>query len=147
MPPSPAGRRGALPAESLITLPLAVVDAGALAAWCGLVRCGQELHLGGAAAPRAVVTDVLALIADRHTGSAHAAMVDIFDVQRAPVTWFDDLPLAAEGLRWSERLDCTIATGLAIALALREGLPLVSFDGRLTTVEQLTFLRLPRQTQ
>ena len=128
----------------MITLALAVVDAGALAAWCGLVRCGQVLRLGGAAAPHAIVTDVLALIADRNTGTPAAAMVEIFDLQRAPVTWYADLPLASEGLRWAGQLDCSIATGLAVALARRESQPLLSFDGRLAAVTDLTVIRLPR---
>ena len=129
----------------MIELPLAVVDAGALAAWCGLVRCGQELRLDGAAAPQAIVTDVLALIADRHAGAPAAAMAEIFDLQRAPVTWYPDLSLAGEGLRWAQTLDCSIATGLAVALARREAQPLLSFDARLTAVSDLTFVRLPRQ--
>ena len=72
-------------------------------------------------------------------------MADIFDMQRAPVTWYPDLPLAGEGLRWAEQLDCTVATGLAIALARRESQPLLSLDGRLTAVPDLTFVRLPRR--
>ena len=128
----------------MIRLELAVVDAGGFAAWCGLVSCAQDIHLGAAAAPHSVVTDVLALVANRHSGSPSAAMADIFDMQRAPVTWYPDLPLAAEGLRWAAELDCTIATGLAIALARRESQPLLSFDGRLTAVPDLTFVRLPR---
>ena len=128
----------------MITLALAVVDAGALAAWCGLVRCGQELRLEGAAAPHAVVTDVLALVADRNAGAPTAALADIFDLQRAPITWYPDLSLAGEGLGWAEELDCSIATGLAVALARRESQPLLSFDARLATVRDLTFIRLPR---
>ena len=128
----------------MISFPLAVVDAGGLAAWCGLVRCGQVLRLDGAAAPHAIVSDVLALIADRHQGEAAAASVEIFDLQRAPVVWFDDLALAAEGLRWAEQLDCTIPTGLAVALARRDRLPLLSFDNRVGAVDDLTFVRLPR---
>jgi hypothetical protein len=128
----------------VIKLPLAVLDAGAFAAWCGLVRCGQELHLSTAAAPHAIVADVLALIADRNVGTPSAALADIFDLQRAPVTWFDDLPLAGEGLDWADKLDCSIATGLAVALARRESQPLLSFDPRLTEVPDITFLRLPR---
>ena len=130
----------------MITVPLAVLDAGALAAWCGLVRCGEELHLRAAAAPRAIVSDVLALIVDRHEGDPAGVHVDVFDLQRAPVTWFDDLPLAADGLGWASRLDCTIATGLAVALARRERLPILSFDPRLTGVDDLTVVRLPRPT-
>jgi hypothetical protein len=130
----------------MIKLAVAVVDAGALAAWCGLVSCGQELHLSTAAAPHAIAADVLALVADRNVGTPGGALVDIFDLQRAPVTWFDDLPLAGEGLEWADKLDCSIATGLAVALARRDGLPLVSFDPRLTQVQDITFLRLPRSS-
>ena len=133
--------------ERVIKLSLAVVDAGALAAWCGLVGCGQELHLSTAAAPHAIVADVLALVADRNVGAPGAALVDIFDLQRAPVTWFDDLPLAGEGLEWADELECSIATGLAVALARRENQPLLSFDPRLTQVPDITFLRLPRSTR
>ena len=129
--------------ERVIKLPLAVLDAGALAAWCGLVRCGQELNLRSAAAPHAIVADVLALVADRNVGAPGAALVDIFYLQRAPVTWFDDLPLAGEGIEWAEMLDCSIATGLAVALALRKSQPLLSFDSRLTKVPDVTFLCLP----
>ena len=128
----------------MINLPLAAVDAGALAAWCGLVQCGQELHLGGALAPHAVVSDVLALVADRNLGQPAAAAVDILDLQRAPVTWYDDLALAGEGLRWADELDVTIATGLAVALARRETQPLLSFDARLAAVRDVTVIRLPR---
>jgi hypothetical protein len=82
-----------------------------------------------------------------NVGAPGAALVDIFDLQRAPVTWFDDLPLAGEGLEWADKLDCSIATGLAVALARRESPPLLSFDPLLTAVPDITFLRLSRPTR
>jgi hypothetical protein len=38
-----------------------------------------------------------------------AALVDIFDLQRAPVTWFDDLSLAGEGVEWADKLERILA--------------------------------------
>ena len=84
------------------------------------------------------------MIKHRNVGAPGAALGDIFDLQRAPATWFDDLPLDGEGLQWADKLDCSIATGLAVALASRQSQPLLSFDARLTEVPDITFLRLPR---
>jgi hypothetical protein len=39
--------------------------------------------------------------------SNRAALVDIFDLQRAPVTWFDDLSLA--GVEWADKLEGILA--------------------------------------
>jgi predicted nucleic acid-binding protein len=126
----------------MITLDVAVLDAGALMAWLALggVASNRPIHLAAGAVCDAVLSEVVPFLMLRWEGNDERLRGDLLALELAPVTWYPSLSLAFDAIKLPGEL--SYATATSVVLAQRQELPLLTFSD--PGVRTVTVVRLSR---